>query len=88
MDLAPVKNPAGLAVFGLRVRRLREQRKLSQQALADMADVSKLTIQRLELAKFSVTLDVLISLTRAFEIPLQELMDCPGIDAVDQHKQG
>jgi transcriptional regulator with XRE-family HTH domain len=82
-----VKNPAGLALFGLRVRRLREQRQLSQQALADMADVSKLTIQRLELAKFSITLDILISLTRAFEIPLKELMDCPGIDEVDQHKQ-
>lgn len=53
-----------------------------------MADVSKLTIQRLELAKFSVTLDILISLARAFEIPMQELMNCPGIEAVDQHKQG
>jgi transcriptional regulator with XRE-family HTH domain len=82
-----VKNPAGLAVFGLRVRRLREQRQLSQQALADMADVSKLTIQRLELAKYSVTLDILISLTRAFEIPLGELMDCSGIEAVDQQNK-
>jgi transcriptional regulator with XRE-family HTH domain len=81
-----VKNPAGLAFFGLHVRRLREQRHLSQQALADMADVSKLTIQRLELAKFSVTLDILISLTRAFEIPLKELMDCPDIEKVDQPK--
>ncbi len=81
-----MKNPAGLAVFGLRVRRLREQRELSQQALADMADVSKLTIQRLELAKFSVTLDILISLTRAFEIPLGELMNCPGIELFDQQK--
>ena len=79
-----MKNPAGLAVFGLHVRRLREQRQLSQQALADMADVSKLTIQRLELAKYSVTLDILISLTRAFELPLQELMNCPGIEVIDQ----
>jgi transcriptional regulator with XRE-family HTH domain len=88
VDLALVKNPAGIAVFGLRVRRLREQRQLSQQALADMADISKLTIQRLELAKFSVTLDILISLTRALEIPLKELMDCPDIELLDQHKRG
>lgn len=79
-----MKNPAGVVAFGLHVRRLREQRRLSQQALADMADVSKLTIQRLELAKFSVTLDILISLARAFELPFQELMNCPGIDTADK----
>ena len=48
-----------------------------------MADISKLTIQRIELAKFSVTLDVLISLTRALELPMSELMNCPGIEDVD-----
>lgn len=78
-----MKNPAGIQAFGLHVRQLREQRHLSQQELADMADVSKLTIQRLELAKFSVTLDVLISLTRALELPLGELMNCPGIEKKD-----
>ena len=76
-----MKNSGGLVAFGLHVRRLRGHRKLSQQALADMADVSKLTIQRLELAKYSVTLDVLISLARAFELPLHELLNCPGIDS-------
>jgi transcriptional regulator with XRE-family HTH domain len=78
-----VKNPAGIQAFGLHICRLREQRQLSQQELADMADISKLTIQRIELAKFSVTLDVLISLTRALELPMGELMNCPGIEDAD-----
>jgi len=70
-----VKNPAGIQAFGSQLRRLRESKGLSQQELADIADVSKLTVQRTEMAKFSVTLDVLISLARGLQVPLSELVD-------------
>jgi transcriptional regulator with XRE-family HTH domain len=69
-----VKNPAGIKAFGLHLRQLRESKKLSQQALADGADVSKLTIQRIEHAKGAPTLDVLISLAHALELPLRDLV--------------
>ena len=69
-----MKNTAGIQAFGLHLRRLREERGMSQQELADLADVSKLTVQRTELAKFSVTLDVLLSLARALRVPLYELV--------------
>lgn len=61
--------------FGLRLRELREERSISQQHLADISNVSKLTIQRIENAKFSVTLDTLISISKALEIPLSELVN-------------
>jgi len=48
---------------------------MSQQELADLADVAKITIQRIENGKFSVTVDVLISLARALNMPLHELTD-------------
>ncbi|MGI4870198.1 MAG: helix-turn-helix domain-containing protein [Janthinobacterium lividum] len=70
-----MKNPAGIAAFGLHLRQLREGRGLSQQALADSADLAKLTIQRIEHAKGAPTLDVLISLAHALELPLRELVD-------------
>lgn len=35
---------------------------------------------RLESAKFAVTIDVLLSLTQAFGIPLKELVDCPEME--------
>ncbi len=76
-EFAALKNLAAIRAFGIRLRQLREQRGWSQQALADVADVSKPTIQRIEQAKFSVTLDVLISLTRGLEIPLSQLLDVP-----------
>lgn len=70
-----MKNPADIKAFGTHLRKLREEKELSQQQLADMADVAKITVQRIELAKFVVTLDVMISLSKALEIPLNKLTD-------------
>ena len=72
-----MKNPASVVAFGLHLKQLREARGLSQQALADYADVSKLTVQRTEHAKGALTLDVLVSLARALHLPLPELLAFP-----------
>jgi DNA-binding XRE family transcriptional regulator len=40
-----------------------------------MADISKMTVQRIENAKYSVTLDTLISLPSALNTPLKKLLD-------------
>lgn len=72
-----MKNKLVLQAFGQPLRWLREGRGWSQQALADVADVSKPTIYRLETARYSVTLDVLASLAQELEIPLSELMQFP-----------
>ena len=45
--------------------------------LADVADVSKPTIYRIETARYSVTLDVLASLAQALEVSLAELISFP-----------
>jgi transcriptional regulator with XRE-family HTH domain len=68
-----VKNPAKVKEFGVHLRRLRQAKGLSQQQLADLADVSKITVQRIENAKFNVTLDTLISLSTALETPLSKV---------------
>jgi transcriptional regulator with XRE-family HTH domain len=70
-----VKNPATLKGFGVYLRQLRERRVWSQQELADVADISKRTVQRIEGGKYAVTLDVLASLARAMSLPLKELLD-------------
>lgn len=69
-----MKNEAVLQAFGAHLRQLREQRGWSQQALADVADVSKPTIYRIETARYSATLDVLASLAQGLEISLGELV--------------
>lgn len=70
-----MKNLATIKAFGTHLRKLREERDLSQQNLADIADVAKITIQRIENAKFTVTLDVMVSLSKALKIPLKDLVD-------------
>jgi len=70
-----VKNPAGIKSFATHLRILREKAGMSQQELADAAGVSKITIQRIENAKYSVTIDTLISIAEALNIPLKKLVD-------------
>lgn len=70
-----MKNPIGIKAFGVHLRQLREAQDLSQQELADRADVAKITVQRIENAKYTVTLDVLISLAIALEISLSDLIN-------------
>jgi transcriptional regulator with XRE-family HTH domain len=76
-----VKNEAALRAFGQHLRRLREARQWSMQELADVADLSKPTIYRIETARYSATLDVLVSLAQALEVPLAELVSFPAAAA-------
>jgi transcriptional regulator with XRE-family HTH domain len=75
-----VKNPALVKAFGTHLRDLRKQRGLSQQALADEADLSWPTVQRVEAGTQSATLDVLGSLAKALQLPLALLMTFSGSD--------
>lgn len=70
-----MKNPAEIKAFATHLRVLREKAGMSQQELADTAGISKLTIQRIENAKYSVTIDTLISIADALRLPLKKLVD-------------
>ena len=48
---------------------------MSQQELAYTAEISKITIQRIENAKYNVTLDTLVLIAEALTIPLKKLVD-------------
>lgn len=69
-----MKHPKDIQAFGKHLRKIRLERNLSQQHLADMANVPKITIQRIELAKYSIKLDTLISISKALEISLSEIV--------------
>ncbi|PSR55918.1 transcriptional regulator [Adhaeribacter arboris] len=70
-----MKNPAKLKAFGTHLKNIRESKGISQQELADIANLNRATIMRTENAQFAVTLDVLLSISEALEIPLRDLMD-------------
>jgi transcriptional regulator with XRE-family HTH domain len=70
-----MKNPEHIKAFGNHLRKIRKQKGWSQQHLADVVNVPKITIQRIELAKSSATLDMLVSIAIGLEIQLLELLD-------------
>jgi transcriptional regulator with XRE-family HTH domain len=79
VELATVKHAAGILAFGHHLRRLRKARKLTQEALADYAEISRPTVQRIEKGQAAPTLEVLLSLAKVLEVPLRELVDAPDI---------
>ncbi len=54
--------------LGTQVRKIREQKNLSQQNLADLCNVPKSTIARVERAEVNVTIKTLIKIANAIEI--------------------
>lgn len=69
-----VKNPQHIKAFGLHLRKLRENKGWSQQQLADTANVPKITIQRIELAKSAASIDMVVSIAIALEVDIKELL--------------
>ena len=74
-----MKNTARIRSFGIHLRQLREKAEMSQQSLADTAEIAKITVQRIENAKYSATLDMLITISEALNITLKELVDFENV---------
>lgn len=70
------RNTKALKVFGKHLKKLRLERKLSQEKLSYLAEpVSLNTISFIERGLVNPTLTNLILLANALDIPLKELMD-------------
>jgi putative transcriptional regulator len=68
-----------LVEFGQHVRRLRRDRKLSQERMGELAGVDRQTINRLENATHAINAAHLPGLARALGVTLAELMpEMPG----------
>lgn len=55
------------------IRRLRNERKLSQQQLAEAVDVSRQTINSIEKERYTPSLPLAIALARFFETTVEEV---------------
>ena len=68
-------------VVGNNVRRLRRQRMLTQEQLAEVAGISSDYLSRMELGKENPTVDVLARLAKALESDITELFVVPTVIA-------
>ena len=62
-----------ISKLGSRIRQLREEKNISQQILADMCNMPKSSIGRIERAEVSVTIKSLIKISNALEIDIINL---------------
>lgn len=62
-----------LQLIGRNIRKLREEKGMSQQALADYSDLAKTTIQRIELARMNPSILLLKKITTALETDIATL---------------
>lgn len=77
-DLAFVKykkNQALITAVGKRVRELREQNNLSQQELANKANMELSQLNRIELGKINTSISHLGAISEALGVPLPEIVD-------------
>lgn len=61
--------------LGIHIRQIREGKNLSQQSLADISDLPKTTIGRIERAEINPTIKSLVKIANALEIEPKELLD-------------
>ena len=61
--------------IGLNILHYRKEQGLTQMQLAEKADISKNHMQRIETAACSCTLDTLIDIAEALNIPLKKLFE-------------
>jgi transcriptional regulator with XRE-family HTH domain len=70
---------AVLAGIGPRLKRLRTRRGLTLAALAEATGISKSTLSRLETGRRRPSLELLLPLAQAHQVPLDELTGAPEI---------
>jgi transcriptional regulator with XRE-family HTH domain len=70
-------NDEVLAAVGPRLRALRQERGTTLSALADSTGISISTLSRLESGQRKATLELLLPLARAYQVPLDDLVGAP-----------
>ncbi|TDC81248.1 XRE family transcriptional regulator [Actinomadura sp. 7K507] len=68
-----------LAEVGPRLRRLRQERNVTLAALAEATGISVSTLSRLESGKRRPSLELLLPLAQAHQVPLDELVGAPEV---------
>ncbi|NBM15718.1 helix-turn-helix domain-containing protein [Streptomyces sp. GC420] len=70
---------AVLTQVGPRLRRLRAERGITLAALAETTGISKSTLSRLESGQRRPSLELLLPLATAYQVPLDELVGAPEV---------
>lgn len=73
-------------LLGARIREIRKIRELSQEELAERADISTQYVSNIERGKENPTLDLLLRLAEALRVTLGQLCDFETVEQLNQKK--
>lgn len=76
-DTSAADIAATLDQVGARLKRLRTQRRMTLTAVAKATGISKSTMSRLETGQRRPTLELLLALSHAYRVPLDQLVAAP-----------
>jgi transcriptional regulator with XRE-family HTH domain len=76
-DTSAADIAAVLDQVGARLKRLRTQRRMTLTAVATTTGISKSTLSRLETGRRRPTLELLLALSHAYRVPLDDLVAAP-----------
>ena len=82
--MKPVRDPAPIALFGMRIRALRQQMNLTQQAVADQLQIDRTTYTKYEAGRVSPDNQGLVRLAEIFGCTVDSLL---GVEDGDQQTQ-
>ncbi len=77
-DTSAAKIAAVLDQVGTRLKRLRTQRRMTLTGVAAATGISKSTMSRLETGQRRPTLELLLALSHAYRVPLDDLVAAPA----------
>jgi transcriptional regulator with XRE-family HTH domain len=70
---------AALDQVGARLKQIRKQRRITLTGLTDITGISKSTLSRLENGQRRPTLELLLALSQAYRVPLDDLVGAPEV---------
>ena len=83
LAVTPTHDPAAIAAaleqVGARLRRVRAERGATLTAVAEATGISKSTLSRLETGQRRPTLELLLALAHAYQVPLDDLVGAPEV---------
>jgi len=70
-----VRNQAYIDAFGLNLKRIRLQKKLSREKLAAYSDIEVMQVYRIETGRINTTISTVLALAKGLEIHPRKLLD-------------
>ena len=76
--MKPIRDPEPMALFGMRIRALRQQQNLTQQAVADLLQIDRTTYTKYEAGRVSPDQQGLVRLAEIFGCSVDCLLGVEG----------